>query len=80
MEILTHDPKKQFIVIAEAYKLCFFMIAGQDFHRASFLFEKIRALVFRISSVWVQVPVLTLMSLSKTLNFNHYCFILSNWM
>ncbi len=29
---------------------------------------------FRLSRVWVRVPVLTLVSLSKTLN--HYCFVL----
>ena len=36
--------------------------------------HRTQALVFLISRVWVRVPVLTLVSLSKTLD--HYCFVL----
>ena len=41
---------------------------------AEWLAYRTQALVFLISRVWVRVPVVTLVSLSKTLN--HYCFIL----
>ena len=41
---------------------------------AEWLVHWTQALVFLISRVWVRVPVVTLVSLSKTLN--HYCFIL----
>ncbi len=37
-------------------------------------FEWTQALVFLISQVWVGVPVVTLVSLCKTLD--HYCFVL----